>query len=134
MFRSNNRCEYKSDPFLKLCRDEGIVRHFTVRIIPQQNGITERMTMTLLEKVRYMLSNAGLSKNFWAEALVYACYLVNRLPSSAIGGKTPLKVWSGKASQDYNSLRVFGCSGHYHVKEDKLDPRANKGVFVGFKK
>jgi len=31
VLRSDNRGEYKSDPFLKLCRDEGIVRHFTVR-------------------------------------------------------------------------------------------------------
>jgi len=29
--RSDNRGEYKSDPFLKLYRDEGIVRHFTIR-------------------------------------------------------------------------------------------------------
>ena len=27
-----------------------------------------------------------IAKKFWAEALAYACYLVNRLPSSAIGG------------------------------------------------
>ena len=50
-----------------------------------------------------------LSKNFWVEALAYACYLVNRLPSSAIGGKTPLEVWSEKTSPDYDLLRVFGC-------------------------
>jgi len=81
-----------------------------------------------------MLSDARLSKKIWAEALAYACYLVNRLPSFAIGGKTPLKVWSGKAAQDYDSLRVFGCSAYYHIKEDKLDPRAKKSVFVGFKK
>ena len=29
--------------------------------------------------------------------------------------------------------RVFGCPAYYHVREDKLDPRAKKGVFVGFK-
>ena len=66
--------------------------------------------------------------------MAYACYLVNWLPSSAIGHKTPLEVWSGTAAQDYDSLRVFGCPAYYHIKEDKLDPRAKKGVFVGFKK
>ena len=81
-----------------------------------------------------MLSNTGLSKNFWAEALAYAFYLVNRLSSSAIGGKTPLKVWLRKATQDYDLLWVLRCPANYHVKEDKLDPRAKKGVFVGFKK
>ena len=77
-----------------------------------------------------MLSNASISKSFWAELLAYACHLVNRLPSSAIGGKTPLDVWSGKVAQDYDS----GGLAYYHVKEDKLDPRAKKSVFVGFKK
>ena len=91
VLQSDNGGEYKSDPFLKLCHDEGLDMHFTVRKISQQNGVTERMNMTLLEKVRCMLSNAGLPKNFWAEALAYACYLVNRYPSSAIGGKTPLE-------------------------------------------
>jgi len=81
-----------------------------------------------------MLSNAGLLKNFWAEVLAHACYLINRLPSYAIGGKTLLKVWLGKATQDYDSLRVFECPAYYHVKEDKLDPRTKKGMLVGFKK
>jgi len=59
--------------------------------------------------------------------------LVNRLPSSAIGGKTPLEIWPEKAAQNYDSLRVFGCPAYYHVKEDKLDLKAKNEVFVGFK-
>jgi len=51
VLRSDNEGEYKSHPFLKLCRDEGIVRHFTVRKTPQQNRITERMNRTLLKRV-----------------------------------------------------------------------------------
>ena len=39
-----------------------------------------------------------------------------------------------KITQDYDSLQVFGCPAYYHVKEDKLDPRVKKGVFVGFKR
>ena len=35
ILRSDNRGEYKSDPFLKLCRDEDIDRHFIVRETPQ---------------------------------------------------------------------------------------------------
>jgi len=87
VLQSDNKDEYKSDLFLKLCLDAGIDRHFTVRETLQQNGVAERMNMTLLEKVQCMLFNARLLKNFWAEALAYACYLVNRLPSFAIGGK-----------------------------------------------
>ncbi|KAL0446164.1 UNVERIFIED_CONTAM: Retrovirus-related Pol polyprotein from transposon TNT 1-94 [Sesamum latifolium] len=60
--RTDNGGEYRSDPFEKICKDEGIVRHFTVRHTPQQNGVAERMNRTLLEKVRCMLSNAGLDR------------------------------------------------------------------------
>jgi len=66
--------------------------------------------------------------------LAYVCYLINRLPSSAIKGKTPLDVWSEKVAQDYDSLWVFGCPAYYHVKKDKLGPRTRKGVFIILKK
>ena len=84
------------------------------------------MNRTLLEKVRCMLSNDGLGKQFWAEAVMYASHLINRLPSAARNGKTPLEVWSRKPANDYDTLRVFGSTAYYHVKESKLDPRAKK--------
>ncbi|KAH9689127.1 hypothetical protein KPL70_015374 [Citrus sinensis] len=59
-----------------------------------KNGVAERMNRTLLEKVRCMLSNAGLDKKFWAEAVSYASHLINRLPSTAIGGGVKgFKLW-----------------------------------------
>ncbi|KAI4347993.1 hypothetical protein L6164_008758 [Bauhinia variegata] len=96
-----------------------------------ENGVAECMNRTLLEKVRCMLSNADLSKQFWVEAVTYAGHLINRLPSAALKGKTPLEVWSGKPTYDYDSLRVFGSTTYYHVKESKLDPRAKKALFMG---
>jgi len=65
------------------------------------------MDMTLLEKVRCMLFNAGLSKSFWAETLAYACHLINMLSSSAIGGKTLLKVWSEKLPKTMTRFRYL---------------------------
>ncbi|KAG9450058.1 hypothetical protein H6P81_010023 [Aristolochia fimbriata] len=90
------------------------------------------MNKTLVEKVRCMLSNAGLGRKFWAKAVTYAQHLVNCLPSSAIGGKTPSEVWSEKPATDYDSLRVFGSIAYYHVNESKLDPRAKNTLFMGF--
>jgi len=77
---TDNGGEYKSDSFLKVCQDCGIVRYFAVRKTPQQNGVSERMNKTLVEKVRCMLSNAELGREFWAEAVTYTQHLVNRLP------------------------------------------------------
>ncbi|GKD01224.1 retrovirus-related pol polyprotein from transposon TNT 1-94 [Tanacetum coccineum] len=112
-------------------KDEVPGVHFTVKHTPQQNGVAERMNRTLLEKVRCMLSNAGLGKEFWAEVVTYACHLINRLPSTAIDGKTPFEKWYGKPALDYDSLHVFGSAAYYHVKESKLNPRAKKALFMG---
>ncbi|KAL9411829.1 hypothetical protein AB3S75_045433 [Citrus x aurantiifolia] len=100
-----------------------------VKRLRSDNG--ERMNWTILEKVRYMLSNAGLGNEFWAEAVVYACHLINRLPSTAIEGRTPIEMWTSKPATDYNYLRVFYSTVYYHVKESKLDPRAKKALFMG---
>ena len=67
-----------------------------------------------------MLFDTGISKSFWAEALTFACNLVNKFPSSAMGGKISLEVWSGRVAQDYDSLPAFGVLAYYHVKEDKM--------------
>ena len=131
VLRSNNGTKYRNDQFSIFFKKEGISRPFTVRGTPQQNGVAERMNRTLLEKVRCMLSNAGLGKQFWAEAVMYASHLINRLPSVALNGKTPLEVWSGKPINDYDTLHVFGSTAYYHVKESKLDPRAKKALFMG---
>jgi len=70
ILRSDNGGEYKSDPFLQLCRDEGIERHFTVRETLQQNGMAERFNHTLLEKIRCLLSNSRLNKSFWVARVI----------------------------------------------------------------
>ncbi|KAH9727059.1 retrovirus-related pol polyprotein from transposon TNT 1-94-like protein [Citrus sinensis] len=114
----------------------GTANHDTREIIEyvhSDNGVAARMNRTLLEKVRCMLSNAGLDKKFWSETVSYVTHLVNRLPSAAIGGKTPMEIWSGKHAQDYDSLRIFGCPAYYHVKDGKLDSRARKAIFMRFK-
>ena len=70
-----------------------------------------------------MLPNARLDKSFWAKAIEYASHLLNRLPMSVIGGKTPLEIWSGGAACDYGSIRVFGCPAYVNVKKDMLDSK-----------
>jgi hypothetical protein len=90
------------------------------------------MNRTLLEKAHCMLFNAGLGKEFWAEAVSTACYLVNRSPTTSIECKTPEKVWSGKPA-NYSNLKVFGCPAYFHVNEGKLESRAKKGIFIGYR-
>ena len=42
-----------------------------------------------------------------------------------------MEVWSGKPA-DYSSLKVFGALAYALIKQDKLEPRALKCVFIGY--
>lgn len=51
---------------------------------------------TLLERARCMLSNAGLAKRFWVEAVNTTCYLINLGFHTSIECRIPSGVWLGK--------------------------------------
>eukprot|EP00253_Pinus_taeda_P031288 PITA_31288 len=87
--RTDNGGEFISKEFDNYCKDAGIERHNTTVYTPQQNGVVEHMNMTLLERARSMLSNAGLQTELWTEAVATTCYVINRSPSTAIGCKIP---------------------------------------------
>ena len=125
--RTDNGMEFCSMEFDQFCKNERIVQYRIVRYT-QQNGVAERMNRTLLERARCVLSNAGLSKCFWVEAVNIACYLLNRSPSIAIDFKTPEEVWSGTPT-NYSHLRVFGCPAYFHVNDNKFELRTKKAIF-----
>ena len=130
-FKTDNGLEHCSREFDEFCKNEGIVRHHTVQRTPQHNGVAVHMNKTLLERAQCMLSNARLSKDFWAESVNIDCYLVNRSPSTVLEYKTPFEVWSGTPA-GYSNLRVFGCPAYAHVNDGKLERRANKCIFLGY--
>ncbi|RVW18114.1 Retrovirus-related Pol polyprotein from transposon TNT 1-94 [Vitis vinifera] len=66
----------------------------TIPGTPQQNGVVERMSITLNERARSM-RHVGLPKTFWADAISTAAYLINRGPSVPMKFRLPEKVWSG---------------------------------------
>ena len=129
--QTDNGMEFCEGDFNEFCKNEGIVRHRTVRMTPQQNGVAEHMNRALLERARCIISNAGLTKDFWAETINMAYYVVNRAPSTALNFKTPKEVWSGTPA-DYSDLKMFGCPAYMHVNEGKLEPRAKKCIFLGY--
>ncbi|GJZ88309.1 retrovirus-related pol polyprotein from transposon TNT 1-94 [Tanacetum coccineum] len=129
--RTDNGLEFCNQEFNNLCKESGIARHLTVAGTPQQNGLAERMNMTLLNKVRCLLIQSGLPDSFWAEATVTTTYLINRSPSTALEKKTPMDLWSGHPA-NYEMLRIFGCVAYSHVNQGKLKPRAIKCIFLGY--
>ena len=81
-----------------------------------------------------MLSNSSLEKNFWAEAVRTACYLINRSPTIALDGGIPEEVWTGK-NLNYSHLKIFGCEAFIHIPKEnrtKLDDKSMKCIFLGY--
>lgn len=133
--RCDNGGEYRSKEFDRFCKGKGIQVEWTVPHTPEQNGVSERMNRTLVEKARSMLEDSQIDKRFWGQAIQTAAYLVNRSPSSALDSNvTPFELWEGR-KPDVSKLRVFGCPMFVHIPKEhrkKLDAKAWKGTFVGY--
>ena len=92
------------------------------------------MNRTIAERARCLQLNSGLFKEFWAEAVQVAVYLVNRSPNAALDEKEAEEVWTGK-HVDYSILRIFGCPGYVLTPADErsnLDPKSIKCIFLGY--
>ncbi|RVX02815.1 Retrovirus-related Pol polyprotein from transposon TNT 1-94 [Vitis vinifera] len=132
--RSDNGKEYTNEIFDKFCEEAGIEHQLTTPYTPQQNGVSERKNRSIMEMTRCMLHEKELPKKLWAEAANTAVFLLNRLPTRVLQKKTPFEAWFGY-KPDLKNLRTFGClcfSYVPQVKRDKLDKKAEPGVFIGY--
>ena len=140
---SQNRCikilrtdrggEFLSTNFTRLCEDAGIDRQYTTPYTPQQNGVVERRNRTVVGMARSLLKSMSVPGEFWGEAVRQSVHLLNRLPTKALGSRTPLEIWHGKKPH-LGHLRVFGCTGHVKVitpNLKKLDERSIPMVYLG---
>ncbi|KAL0560635.1 hypothetical protein IC582_001044 [Cucumis melo] len=94
--RSDRGGEYSDKTLKEFCESNGIIHEFTAPYSPQQNGIAERKKRTLKEMMNAMLLSSGLSDNMWREAVLSACFILNRIPHKRLD-KTPYELWKGHA-------------------------------------
>nr|ABA97586.1 retrotransposon protein, putative, Ty1-copia subclass [Oryza sativa Japonica Group] len=93
--RSDRGGEYFSNEFTSFCEEYGIIHERTPPYSPQSNGVAERKNHTLTEMVNAMLDTAGLSKEWWGDAILTACYVLNRIPTKH-KEVTPFDEWERK--------------------------------------
>lgn len=79
-----------------------------------------------------------MPNSFWPDAITYAMYVINRMPSRVVEFRAPLQVLTEHVpvvSTNTFTPRVFGCVAFVHIHKihrSKLDPCALRCVFVGF--
>lgn len=133
IFRSDQGSEFNSNKFKHFYKEHGILHQETNAYTPQQNGMSERMNRTLVEKARCLLYDAKLEKLFWAEAVATAVYLRNR---SAVSGldTTPYERWHNR-KPDVSQIRIFGSKGMVLIPKEKRlkwEKKSKKMILVGF--
>ncbi|XP_076888069.1 uncharacterized protein LOC143538382 [Bidens hawaiensis] len=138
IFRSDNGGEFVNSEMKFFFQTKGIIHQTTCPYTPEQNGVAERKNRILLEITRALLIESQTPKFFWPDALATAAYLINRLPTQILKTKTPLQVlteYTKPPSILTLEPRIFGCTVFVHIPKsnrDKLDPCAEKCVFVGY--
>ena len=87
--RSDNGGEYCIKDFDNCCSNNGIHRQKIVPGTPQENGVSKRMSRTIMECARCMRLHAGFPLQFWVDVVDIVVYLVNGGPSSSLDGVIP---------------------------------------------
>ncbi|GJW28876.1 zinc finger, CCHC-type containing protein [Tanacetum coccineum] len=83
--------------------------------------------------VNSMLSYSRPSQGLWGEAMLTACYLLNRVPNKR-NRITPYELWT-KRKPNLNYLRVWGCRAVVRLPDPKLKTLGERGIeciFVGY--
>jgi len=83
---------------------------------------------------RCMLHEKEMPKKLWSKATNTLVYLLNRMSTSALHKRTLFEAWFGY-KPDLQHLKIFSCLCFTYVpqvKRDKLDKKAEPGVFFGY--
>jgi len=131
--RNDGAKDYKMKVLQDFLGQEGISHEVTERYCPQTNGLAERLSLTIMDKVCCMLIDANLTPKLWPYAAHYAVLIFNNLPHSALDNhKSPNDAYGD--SSDFLKLYVLG-SIYYALQPSKLlhklENRSVKGLFLG---
>ncbi|GMG15656.1 unnamed protein product [Phytophthora fragariaefolia] len=118
----------------RFLRNRGIRHQLTEQDMSASNGKAERFHRTVMDSARAMLWASVIPKRFWGDAVLYASYIRNYLPTRANADHaSPIEALTGKVPDVSHILR-FGakCTNHItHATKKSAKKRAEKGVIIG---
>ncbi|POM77477.1 Rve domain containing hypothetical protein, partial [Phytophthora palmivora] len=130
VLRSDGGGEFGSARLDRFLLNRGIQHQSTEAGMSSSNGKAERFHRTVMDSARAMLWVSALPQRFWGDAVLYASYIRNYLPTrSNADHASPIEALSGKTPNVSHILRVPAISLMRRKKSAKK--RAEKGVIIG---
>ncbi|CAL5443960.1 unnamed protein product [Camellia sinensis] len=134
LLRSDLGGEYFKTEFCEYLANLGTIHQTSCTDTPAQNGRAERKHRHLLETARSLLLSASVPAPFWGEAVLTAAFLLNRMPTPLLSGRSPYEALFSQPP-NYSLLRVFGSACFVLLpRKDrtKLSARSVLCVFLGY--
>ena len=107
---SDNAPEYFSIPSTTFISSQGILHQSSCAYTPQQNGVVERKNRHLIEIACTLLLHHHVPFCFWVNAILIACYLINKMPSLVLQHQIPHSLLFPDQPLYIFPPRVFGCT------------------------
>lgn len=110
--RTNDGTEYSTHVMCELLRKANITIQAAKPDTPTHNGTVERFSRELQERVRALIFDSGMPKQFWEHAIAYVIHIYNRTPKRALDNETSYeKLYKRKPDMRY--IRQFSCLAFY---------------------
>jgi len=86
-----------------------------------------------MDMVNCMLLSSGALENFWGEALLFVCFILNRVPQRD-SDVTPYERWK-EITPNTQFFKVWGCLAEISIselKKIKIDPKTIDVIFMEY--
>jgi len=99
-----------------------------------QNGHTEHLGCTLMDKAESMWHQACIPDSWWEFAFAHATHIYNHTPVPRLRWCTPHEMLKGEMP-NINHLHVFGCGAFVYLpamaRANKMAPKSELMTYVG---
>ena len=137
--QSDNASEYcgSKTKFQSICKARSIRFRTSSPYCHWENGIAERVILSMMEKSFSVMAQRALAPEYWAMCLEHVYEVSNFLPHSAFDNReSPYFRWTGDVP-DMSRYRPFGCDVRVAIPRDHPDYKkyvndpAYIGIYVG---
>ena len=134
--KSDNAAEFLDKGVVAFLSRQDITTQTTVAHCSAQNARAESRIRSVREMTRTMLSVANVPTFLWTYCALHAVYLMNILPTKALGYLSPYEYCTHQ-KPNLRCLRIWGSTAVVHTrkhisKRDPLPQRTSIGLYIGF--